>query len=225
MHGSRLLASVTLATLLVGACSPSVSPSPSVPSTPTATAVASPTPNPPTVAPSPSPAPLSEGEQRVADAIRVDARVGCGPIRTGLPEGADAAVECHPDDPIVDRVEVVGFGLGGDQAMFNAYLARLAGYEVQLGDGDCAADHAGDSSWPANLPDEGELGGMWRELRSGCFIDNSGIANVVLTCYGGILVGITGTGDDLAALYEYGWRLAQGESPDRDPPGMCAAPD
>ena len=122
-------------------------------------------------------------------------------------------------------MEVFGFDLGGDEAMFAAYLDRLAGHGVELRSGDCAADDTGDSSWPDYLPDEGEFGGEFRELRSGCYLDENGIANVALTCYGGILIGITGTGDDRAALYEYAWRLAEGESPDRDPPGMCAAPD
>lgn len=221
------VAAVLLALGLFAACTPAVTPSPSAAPTPTAT-VSAPTPTPtasPSPAPTASPIALSEDEQGVADAIRVDARVGCAPIRAGLPDGANAGVVCHPDDPLVARIEVFGFGLGGDEAMFQEYLDRLASHEVELRSGDCAAGENGDSSWPENLPDEGDFGGGFRELRSGCSLDESGVANVVLTCYGQILVGITGTGDDRAALYEYAWRLAEGESPDRDPPGMCAAPD
>jgi hypothetical protein len=201
--------------------SPSVVPTPT-PQVPTPAPTASPSPPP---APTSTPAALSEDEQQVADALRVDARVRCTPIRAGLPDGAQAGVECHPDDALVARVEAFGFGLGGDEAMFQEYVDRLAGQEVELRSGDCAAGESGDSSWPAYLPDEGDFGGGFRELRSGCYLDESGTANVALTCYGGILVAITGTGDDRAALYEYAWRLAEGESPDRDPPGMCAAPD
>jgi len=90
--------------------------------------------------------------------------------------------------------------------------------------GDCLAGIPGDSSWPKYLPDEDEDLG-YRAERSGCFLDQRGIANVRLTCYGSLYVGILGKNADIAGLYKWAWRVADGDSTDRDPPGICAAPD
>ena len=101
---------------------------------------------------------------------------------------------------------------------------RLAAASVKPASGDCAKEIPGDRSWPANLEDRGDDGGL-SPLRSGCFIDENGIANIRLTCYGDLYVGVLGNTKELGALYAWSWKIAPGEDTHRDPPGICAAPD
>jgi len=151
--------------------------------------------------------------------------VGCVPRRADLPPRAVLGVECHPPDPLVAAVGIYSFPTtaGADPAMA-AYLDRMKTAGVAPGSGDCVAGTPGDRAWPPSLPDEGDSGGL-RPTRSGCFFDENGTANVRLTCYGELYVGVLGRARDLPALYAWGWRVAPGESTDRDPPGICAAPD
>lgn len=114
-------------------------------------------------------------------------------------------------------------GLGG--YAIGAYMARLEERGIALRSGDCPAGRPGDASWPDYLPDEGPEGAGPSETRIGCFRDENGIANIRLTCYGDVYIGILGKGGDIAPLYAWAWRLQPGESPDRDPPGICARRD
>ena len=129
---------------------------------------------------------------------------------------------------LVDRVGVYGFGSFtdvGKGSALDAYLARLAEAGVTPRSGDCAAGTAGDRSWPAYLDDYGDGTPDYRAERSGCFVDANGMANVRLTCYDDIYMGVLGRNGDVAGLYEWTWRIADAETVDRDPPGICAAPD
>ena len=208
---------------------PSASPStPAVSAPPTQAppTEAPPTKAPPVVTPKPSSAPTySAAERRLLEAIRVDARIGCAPRRTGLPQDAVAGVECRVGSSLVDRVGIYSFKeeIAPDAAL-QAYLMRLVDNGVTPRTGDCLAGSPGDSSWPSYLPDEDEDLG-YRLERSGCFFDENGIANVRLTCYDSLYVGILGKNADLASLYKWAWRVAAGEITHRDPPGICAAPD
>lgn len=118
------------------------------------------------------------------------------------------------------------FGTGGSdpEPTRATYLERLKRAPVTPGLGDCTAGKPGDRAWPSYLPDEGDDGGL-SALRSGCFLDENGIANTRLTCYGDIYVGVLGRTKDLAGLYAWTSQLAAGESVHRDPPGLCASPD
>ena len=202
---------------------PSVAPS-APPSVPPSVAPSAP---PPSVAPSVTPAPsMTPDELALAGYLRVDARVDCVPRRTDLPPRAAFGIECHPDDPLVEAVGVYAFAFDGanDEPARDTYLERLAEAKVTPGSGDCAAGTPGDAAWPSNLPDEGEDGGL-RSTRAGCFLDQYGIANIRVTCYGDLYIGVLGRTKELALLNAWTWKVADGESVDRDPPGICAAPD
>jgi hypothetical protein len=236
--------------LLIAACSSTPTAAPATPSpvpsgAPSAAASSGPaTPTPsstPVTTPAPSAAPSAlptpaetafdykAAEQRLIDALRVDARVNCAPRRANLPDFAIAGVECRVGTALVDRVGVYGFAGHLDSSgkevgtALQAYLARLDAAGIKPGTGDCTAGKAGDRSWPDYLPDEGDSGGL-RAERSGCFID-AGTANVRLTCYDDIYMGVLGKTTNIAALYDWAWKVASNQRDDRDPPGLCNAPD
>ena len=95
------------------------------------------------------------------------------------------------------RWGIYSFGPGADpEPTRDTYLERLAAAGVKPASGDCKAGTPGDRSWPANLEDVGEDGGL-SSLRSGCFLDENGIANVRLTCYGEFYVGVLGQTKEL----------------------------
>lgn len=223
--------------ITLAACSPapvsSLSPTPSAaPSSapsalPSSAPSVAPSGQPPSAAPSASAAPsMSPNERALVDFLRVDARVDCVPRRTDLPPRAAFGIECHPDDPLVEAVGVYAFAFDGPDAepARDTYLERMATAKVTPGSGDCTAGTPGDAAWPSNLPDEGEDGGL-RSTRAGCFIDDVGQANVRVTCYGDLYIGVLGRTKELALLNAWTWTVADGESVDRDPPGICAAPD
>jgi hypothetical protein len=200
---------------------------------PVATSSAVPSPSPaatpiPSDAPTPTPVSMTADERALVTLLRVDVRTACAPRRTDLPPQATAGIECAIDDALVDRVGAYSFiEASGDipgAAARDAYLARMASYRVAPNTGDCATGKPGDRSWPTNTMDVGEDGGLG-ENRSGCFLDEDRHANVRLTCYGPLYVGVVGKSADLAALYRWAWQVAPGEDPRRDPPGLCAAPD
>jgi hypothetical protein len=200
----------------------SASPTPSASPAPTRSATPSVAPT-PAGTPSPTPVAFSAAERRLLDALRSDSRIDCAPRRTDLPPGSDAGIECRPGG-IVARVGVYGFSGADPDPARSTYLARLAAAGVARGSGDCATGKPGDEAWPTYLPDEADDGGP-SALRSGCFLDENGIANVRLTCYGPIYMGVLGTSSDVAALYRWSWAIAKGDSVHRDPPGLCASPD
>ena len=210
------------------AASPSSVPNPSTPpsSAPTASTAPSPQPtaSPLASAPDDPPPSFSPAESTLLEALRADARVGCAPRRADLPDGAVAGIECHIGTSLVDRVGVYGFDGSRTSSARTAYLGRLDKAGVIPGTGDCKSGRAGDAAWPANVDDVGGDDSL-RDERSGCFLDENGIANIRLTCYGEIYMGVLGRNSDIAALYSWSWKVAPNESVDRDPPGLCAAPD
>jgi hypothetical protein len=198
---------------------PSVLPSVAPTSAPTA---------PPSAAPSRAPsaaASLRPDEVDLLNSLRADSQVDCQPRRSDLPPGAVAGIECHPNDSLVSAVGVYAFSDDAVEPALNAYLARLASAKVAVGSGDCATGHPGDHAWPSNLPDVGESGSGPSALRAGCFLDENGIANIRVTCYADIYIGVLGASKDLKALNAWTWKIADGESTHRDPPGICARPD
>ena len=198
---------------------PAASPSPSSPPSVT------PATPPPTLAPSFAPSPsLTPDEVALARNLRVDAATGCVPRRTDLPPHAILGVECRPADPLVAAVGTYSFAGADPEPARDTYLERMAAAGVKPASGDCKAGSPGDRAWPTTVDDKGDDGGLL-PTRSGCFLDENGIANIRLTCYGDISVGVLGRTKEVAALYAWSWKVANGESVDRDPPGLCAAPD
>jgi hypothetical protein len=204
-------------TISIGPVEPSTSPSPSAP----------PSAAPPSASPKPTPAPtLRPAETELVGALRADSAVGCVPRRTDLPLGATAGVECHPADSLVAAVGIYGFvGATTPEPALAAYLDRMKKQNVATGSGDCAKGTPGDHAWPSYLPDEGDDGTGLRPTRAGCFLDANGIANIRVTCYGDVYIGVLGNTKELALLNAWTWKVANGESTDRDPPGICARPD
>jgi hypothetical protein len=242
-----LSVSLALAAVLVSGCastaptsspgpsaaplSPPPSASPVAPSTPPSdpaspAPVPSPTPKPPRATPTPTPAQrLSRAEKVLLSLLRSDARVDCVPRRDELPRGASVGVECRPDDPLVARVDIYGFGGETDEAaVLDMYFDRLAEHGVSPASGGCEAGVPGDASWPDYLPDR-DADGVYRPTRAGCFIDQNGNANIRVLCYGPYYIGILGRTGDLKALDEWAWQVSEQQGDDRDPPGICGAPD
>jgi len=208
-------AAVPTASPIAVASSASVAtPSPTARS-PTATPVATK----PTSRPTPT---FSKAERLLLEMVRADTHIGCVPKRVGLPARAIAGVECHLDGKLVSLVGAYRFRSEEDAA--KTYFERLAEYGVLPRTGDCQAGTSGDSAWPDYLPDRGDDGGL-SPYRSGCFLNGDGVANIRLTCYAAIYMGVVGENADLSALYRWAWRVASGESTHRDPPGLCTAPD
>ena len=193
---------------------------------------------PPTSTPKPTPKPtqpqtMTNAELELVDQLRKDARVDCRPRRTDLPWGSDAGVECFVDSALVNRVGVYGFTDEEALKDFESpeglaathYFVTLADYGVDAGSGDCRNGIPGDASWPAYLADEGDGPHGLRSLRWGCYRDEYNHANVRVTCYGGVYIGILGKTSDIKALSRWTWKLPGDQSPDRDPPGICEYPD
>jgi hypothetical protein len=149
---------------------------------------------------------MTATERVVVAQLQVGVRTTCAPRRTDLPK-ATAGIECIINDPLVDRVGACSFvEASGDipgAAARDAYLVRMASYGVAPNTGDCTTGNPGDCSWPTNTMDDGEDGGF-SENRSGCFLDEDRHANVRLTCYGPLYVGVVGKSADLAAPLQVG---------------------
>ncbi|HEX6867403.1 MAG TPA: hypothetical protein VF119_01295 [Candidatus Limnocylindrales bacterium] len=194
-----------------------------------------PVPDPPSGKPA-----MTEYERTLESYLRPDARIDCAPRRSDLPPGATAAVECHLDGPLVDRVAVYGFAAGsdletGDQAFLDraalAYLDRMDQEGVLGSVGDCLAGTPQDTSWegpeadagPSNVYPQVDYDGRRFSIhRYGCFVNAHGVANVRATCGDGAYVGVLGRTARLDELTA--WALAW---PDPDElsfpmPGICA---
>jgi hypothetical protein len=219
-------AGLLIAVIALSACSANTTATPAPPSAPPATPSAAPsappiaTPlasvQPPPATPTPTkqpdvatPRPTAQGftkdEQDLLDGVQRGTE-NCLPARAGdgLPTGAIAGIECDSTDPAVARV---GFYLfAGDQAMVDAYLARMQAEGVEVESGTC---NDGESEH-AYIPDEG-----FAKDRAGCFLNDEGFANYRYTITGNhVYVGILGRSADLAALEEFAWKGNQ------DMPGM-----
>ena len=200
------------AVLLVAACGAQPIGPPTTPPTPS-TPVATPTPTPvasPSVAPSPTTAPpatpstapvvLTPDERYLLDGIRRGA-IDCEPIRASadLPPGAIAGIECASDEPSVARIGFYRFAT--DQAMLDAYLARMRAEGVELESGGCF-DGEGEGAY---IPHEG-----FSIDRDGCFVNAEGYANYRATRSGShVYIGILGRTGDMRALEDFAWRFNQ----------------
>jgi len=180
-----------------------------------------------TVAVSPAPV-FSADEAALLAELRPDAAVDCAPRRTSLPALAVAGIECRVGTALVSRVGAYRFRDANDAA--TTYLDRLASYAVEPATGDCLAGASGDAAWK---PGDGATGtaassiqfgdtGPWSVGRSGCFLDENGVANVRATC-GSTYIGVVGRNEDLAALQRWVWASPSGPVAAGEPPGICTS--
>jgi anti-sigma factor RsiW len=164
---------------------------------------------------------LSEVERSILAVVRSDAATACGPRTAGLPSGSIGGIECRLDTALVARVGAYRFGSAEEAA--TAYLERLSTSGVTLGSGDCAAGRIGDAAWSDGTAVSVQFAGSeWPTSRVGCFLDQSGTANVRATC-GTTYIGILGRNEDLAALHEWAWAEPDSDGSDRSKPGICAS--
>ena len=175
-----------------------------------------------TEAPARTPVPdFSEDEFHMLNDVRPDAAVNCVPRRADLPVGATAAIDCRPEAGPAEQVGVYRFQ-ANDAA--RTYLDRMTAAGVPLRQGDCWNGEPGDT---AAFPGDGESrefeyrGEFYHFVRSGCFHNELGFANVRVLCDSGTYVGVLGHGRDLAELYR--WTVELPESADDTPslPGIC----
>lgn len=205
---SRIATALVLSVLLVAACAPSVpsTPAPS-PATPTV-APSGPSPSPsgpvaPTPDPTASPSPtapsvgLTPEERALLDGVLRDA-IDCEPVRSDLPPGAIAGIECASDDPDVARIGFYRFP--DDATMLDAYFARMRAEGIATDSGPCS-EGEGEGAyvpWGDDVP---------APDRHGCFLNEEGYANYRYTVSGPHLyVGILGRNADLAALEAFAFR-------------------
>ena len=170
---------------------------------------------------------MTPEEESLIGALRIDSAVSCVPRRADLPDGALYAIECRPDDSLVERVGVYWFPGINDAAHW--YMTRMAAAGVDVSAGDCNQDVPGDSAWTpgdneGSIDDPGVFN--WENSvlspnRIGCFLDENGTANVRATC-ANVYVGVLGTGTDLSAISDWTWRYPAGYEPGTpDMPGLC----
>ena len=170
---------------------------------------------------------MTPEEEALIAALRLDAAVNCEPRRADLPEGALYGIECRPDDPLVARVGIYWFPSPNEAA--HGYMTRMAEYGVDVNAGDCGRDIPGDAPWrpgdgEGSIEDPGVFN--WENSvlspdRSGCFVDENGVANVRATC-GNAYIGVLGTGTDLSELNDWAWTYPAGYEPGTpDMPGIC----
>jgi len=178
-------------------------------------------------------------ERELMGFLREDARTGCEPRRSDLPEGATAAVECRVDSPLVERVGVYGFLAGNasdadqtflDRAAF-AYLDRMKRQGVLGAPGNCVAGTPQDVSWMGPEADSDgssdyiqvEFAGRpYSVHRYGCFVNEQGFANFRATCGEGAFVGVLGRTSRLDELTEWSLAWPDPENLSFPMPGICA---
>ena len=174
---------------------------------------------------------FSSTEAGLVLGLRADAQVNCIPKRHDLPAGSTAAVECTLEAAPVARVAAYAFPTEREAAA--TYLERLGEYGVAPQTGNCYEGTPGDSP---NTPGDGEgregdegviawNGKILVAARFGCFRNEEGIANVRVTCGGGIYIGVLGTNGDIAALAGWAGRHPGGRPMSTpSPPGICLGP-
>jgi hypothetical protein len=136
--------------------------------------------------------------------LRDDSRFACSPVRTDLPPGAVAGVEC---DPVVGLVDQVGAYLfDSESALLKTYFDRLAKEDVKPRSGSCPT-RAGEAAYVS-----GDKASDLDPHRAGCFVNRSGNANYRITFPDSLVyVGVLGSRGDLGKLRKWLWRGTDGE--------------
>lgn len=162
--------------------------------------------------PSPSPIGLDRkaAEAALLEGVRRVIADTCKPTRSGVPKSALGAIECRPDDVVVDRVRVYLFASEDD--LLDAYFDRLA--EQGLGRGKA---HRGRCE--PGKPSEGPYHPTTKReradypYRSGCFVDGKGRAHYLATTPPLVLAEVTGSSGDISAAEGWSWRGNKGDVP------------
>jgi hypothetical protein len=130
--------------------------------------------------------------------LRRDAFADCAPIRSGLPDGAVAGIECFPGLADVDRVALFLFDF--QPTLLETYFARLAEHGVQPQSGFCGEAMGGEDPY---LP--GDDGPEPIAERNGCYVDDSGITWVG-TLPPFVLAEAHGSGTNRDAFLAWPWK-------------------
>jgi hypothetical protein len=148
---------------------------------------------------SPSPTPIpspNTDELYLISGIRSDAAIGCVPIRSALPAGATAAVQCAPNEGAVDRFRVTLFTSTND--VLALYLAEMTAHGVALNSLGCVRGNGEATYIPG--PDDASV-----PYRNGCFVTE--VANFRAIDAGGLVyIAIVGKSPDVSGeLDAYAW--------------------
>ena len=187
------------ALLLLAACSPAPAASPSA--APSAEPSAAPaTPAAPTPVGTALPPGTTEAELELLTRIRLDLTTACAPLRTDLPEGAVAGVECTPGGDVVERAAIYLFDT--KDALLTTYTAELAAHDVPVrtNGGRCEPGRASEGGY---VP--GDDHGIEVAERGGCWIDAEGTAHYVATLPPFVLIKVDGAGGDVTAVERWAW--------------------
>jgi len=150
----------------------------------------------PSLSPAPVPSPTTD-ELHLLSGIRPDAAIDCVPVRSALPAGATAAVECAPNDGAVDRFRVTQFSSTAD--VLALYIAEMTGHGVALNSGTCF-DGQGESSYFPGPDDESIA------TRNGCFVADVAQFRAIDTG-GNVYIAIAGNSADASReLDRYAWK-------------------
>lgn len=139
----------------------------------------------------------AEDEAFLLAGLRPDARFGCA-VRETLPAGAVAGVECAPASGPAEQVGVYLYPT--EAALLASYRERMRQAGVRPESGACPR-RPGDAAY---IPSEGDPAA--EPHRSGCFINEFGIANYRITYpESRVYVGVLGRDGNLPALGEWVW--------------------
>ena len=127
----------------------------------------------------------TEAELMLLKGMRLDLRGVCGPVREGLPAGADGEVRCVPTTEVVTSVIVDAFDT--QEAMLAAYFEQLdtAGVVPQANDGTTS-----EGAWMPG-PDDGRS----TPQRGASWVAEGGVPMYVATQPPYVLITIVGSPD------------------------------
>ena len=207
----RSLLGIAMLAFLVAGCagsadvvpnaSPLVSATPVATETPVTTDTPAPVPTPvPTPEVSVAPASPSGPEPDLLAGTRLDLADTCEAIPLDLTSKADAGLMCKPNSKAVESVVILRFPSA--DALLSTYLERIDnnGIGRRSHGGRC---EPGVVSEGAYVPGDG--GPTLVPERSACFVDGSGKAHYLATIPPWVLVEVTGTGGDTAAVQDWAW--------------------
>lgn len=198
----RMGAAFVVLAVLLAACTASEAPSTATTSSPAISGSEGPAPSPSgQIEPGPSSQPtergvgdLSGGELFLLAGIPAEFRDRCESKTSDLPPDTRAAFECSPGD---GPVELVGYYLLRDADGY--YFDRVAEEGIEVDSGSCGPDSpAGEGIEFGGIEDFGV------EVRSACFINEFGVANLRMVDIGeAVYVGVLGRSDDFVELIHW----------------------
>ncbi len=152
----------------------------------------------PTPAPTPAAAP-TEGEATLLAGMRLDLAGACQALRSDLPAGVIAALDCHPADTAVADARLYLFDRQAD--MLDAYLAIVDAQGLAPRTELPGLARSEGSYWPGDGPGEPLSAG-----RNANWLDDAGHAHYLATALPFVLVEVDGTDANGDALWQWAWR-------------------